>query len=301
METNKVASSDAWKQRKIRNKKAECNSDLILLSMVVGVQHRFHKTKRSSYAKKVYVADDVYFKHIFTQTQILELSVMFECVVRKLWQRARRQSAIDLVITKTLFGQVLNEVGMKDFIKSKIEILADDTRIMKCDSLWNDTPLTFVNKPNNSRTEEFLKKRKMWNREASFSSFLSYILLQQGFSLTCQVSSQKATTKTLNFYLWKRYTFPSGKVVNSFDLDSVSRKLRNHLKREFSEKLTISLSQESLGVIGLTKHESDLIGYARRNIEKSIFTNPDSAENAELVEKTINTFGNGDVLHSLGF
>ncbi|KAL7721731.1 hypothetical protein QTN25_001379 [Entamoeba marina] len=300
MQNRRETSLEAWKQRKTRNKKAECNSHLIMLSVVVGVQHRFNKTKRSSYAKKVYVANDVYFKHLYTQTKILELSVMFECVIRKLWQRARRQCSIDLVVTKKVFDQVLNESGMEELIQSKLAILTDDSRVVECDSLWSDSPIYVVDKKNKNRTEEFLKKRKTKNREAAFANFLGYLLIQQGFSLTCQVSAQKATTKTLNFYLWKKYTFPDGRVVSTNELDSASRKLRNHLKRESTEKQTIVLSQDVLGVIGLTKHEADLIGYVRNNVEKLYFTTSDSAENVEVIEDK-QTKPKEDVLHSLGF
>ncbi|ELP85108.1 hypothetical protein EIN_080800 [Entamoeba invadens IP1] len=270
----KGASSDAIKQRKTRNSKAECNSELIVLAASHNTQLRFHKTKRSSYAKKVYVTDDVVYQQRYTPTMIQECAVTFECVVRKLWVEARKKSSAYLVVTKEVFDQTMLQSGMKEYITSKIDILSNNFKMIGCETLWSDAPvIKQVTTPLSTRNEEFLKKRKNKNREAAFASFLSYVLIQQNFKLTCQVSNQKTTTKTLNFYIWKQYTFPNGKTIDAEQLAPITRKFRNYLKKVFIGQPSFILSQRTIMDLELTNDEISVLDYVFSGTDMSAFNN----------------------------
>ena len=74
---------------------------------------------------------------------------------------------------------------------------------------------------------------------------IQYKLILNGFTLTCQVSAQKITTKTLNFYIWKQYRSPNGTVINRETLQphlkSLSREIKQRLSRDSSIKVSPSI------------------------------------------------------------
>ena len=227
-------SNEAWKQRKTRNRKVDVNSELILLAGRCGVEMIFPKTKRSSFSKKFYQTTDITYKgKPYSYEKMLEIAVSFECVLRRLWKETRRNSAIDVVVNKKNFDEVYNEGGMKEYVQKKVDILLDDNKLVAMNKLWDDDNCDYPpphQKQLTSRTKEFLVKRKSKNREAVFGNFLSYILVQNGYSLECQVSSQKTTTKTLNYYLWKKYIMPNGTAISGEEINSLTRKVRAYLK-----------------------------------------------------------------------
>ncbi|BFU23311.1 hypothetical protein EHI8A_002060 [Entamoeba histolytica HM-1:IMSS-B] len=300
MDLSKGASNDARKQREVRDKKAECNSQLLVLAAACGAQIRLRKTKKSSYAKKVYISDDVYFNKRYDQNKILEIAVIFECVVRKMWSDARKNSNSEIIIEKKQFDTIKNEKEIKDLINGKLDILTNDEKLVGCNNLWNDKPsINSVDTPFSFKTNEFLRKRKNRNRESAFNSFLSWILIEKGIKLICRISSQKVTSKTMNFYLWKSYKLPNGNNISESYLTSITDKCRRLLNSSFKNTNCYILSQETLNDAQLTPDEIKLIGYTYVKVDSSVFDSSITDKSDEITIDQIH-FDNG-MLHSLGF
>ena len=263
MESARRTTAEALKQRKTRNIKAECISELVALTAALGVRLRFHKTKRSSFAQKLYIADTVEYDRVYAPDEVLGVAVGFECVMRRLWDRAKRQGLKVMELGWGDYAGALGEDGMDELIRSKLAIVTDDTKLMACSSLWGDSSLHPTDVSSAAKTDEYIKKRKTRNREAAFASFLSYVLLKEGFRLRCQISAQKIASKTLNFYLWKHYAFPDGRERPPDVLHAAAAKVREFLKAQFISNLLVVVSRETLLALPLTPPELDALGVAQ--------------------------------------
>ena len=148
----------------------------------------------------------------------------------------------------------------------------------------------------------------MKNREAAFSNFLSKILINEGFKLTCQITSKKVTTKTLNLFLWKRYENPSNEVIEDTETVSVTKKLRNFLKKTFETGSNYVLDIQGLLQIPFTVQEQSMIGLNKYSNSSNNAYNISMINNLNVTNRTDNNplqnndnSSKSDVLHSLGF
>lgn len=271
----KQATKEAQQQREVRDKKAENNSEVILLTVNQGIELTFHKTKKSSYSKKLYISDEVkYNDTIYKKEDILKKAIEFESVVRQLWIESKQKRLKDLTLTKEMYDEVYEKEEIKTYIEKRIEIVTNDEKVIGCKNLWGDELIVKeIHKPFDFKTEDFLRKRKNKNREAAFSSFLSWILIQEHFTLICRINAQKTTTKTLNYYIWKLYQLPNGKIVQSNLFEQSTNKCRNYLNDAFGENFDLIFNKTKLLEINFSDEELYNLGMKTNNQLEKIMIN----------------------------
>ena len=191
--TKTKISTEALKQREGRNKRAICNRELLLLALSCGAEIIIDKTKKTSRAKKVFVGNTIIFDGEYHISEILENAYYFECAIRTLWKKAKTNYESSLQLSSDIVTSEMDNVRLHPEI---IKAMGEDFKIESCEGAINS-----------------VGKRRTKNKEAAFSNFLAYKLIMNGFTLTCQVSAQKITTKTLNFYIWKQFRTPTGRIV----------------------------------------------------------------------------------------
>ena len=221
--------SEALKQREGRNKRAICNRELLLLSFVCGAEIVIDKTKKTSQAKKVFVGNTIIFNGEYNISEILETAFYFECALRRLWKKAKANYESTMQLSADI---VTPEVELIRANPELIKTLRDDFKIESSESAINS-----------------VGKRRTKNKEAAFSNFLAYKLILEGFVLTCQVSAQKITTKTLNFYTWKSYRAPNGLILSKESMLPYIKLLSHEIKQRLNKDPTAKISPSILHVI----------------------------------------------------
>ena len=232
-------STEALKQREGRNKRAICNRELLLLSLSCGAEIVIDKTKKTSQAKKVFVGSTIFFDGEYHINEILENAFYFECGIRVLWKKARMNYESTLQLSSENVIKEMENIRQHPEI---IETLKEDFKLENSESAINSTG-----------------KRRTKNKEAAFSNFLAYKLILMGFSLTCQVSAQKITTKTLNYYIWKQYRSPNGKIVSKELLQPYIKSLSKEIKYQLNKESSVKISPNILHIIS-AQHLADEIG-----------------------------------------
>ncbi|EDR23248.1 hypothetical protein EDI_323530 [Entamoeba dispar SAW760] len=228
--TDPRISNEALKQREGRNKRAICNRELLLLSFICGAEVTIDKTKKTSRAKKVFVGSSITFDGKYSTNDILENAYFFECAVRTLWKKAKASYETTLTLTKEV---VKAEIELIRQNPELIKVLSDDFKVRSSEYAVNS-----------------VGKRRTKNKEAAFSNFLAYKLLMNGFTLTCQVSAQKVTTKTLNFYTWKSYKAPNGVVIKKESVEVLTKALSKEIKQRLTKEATVKITPNILSFIG---------------------------------------------------
>ena len=154
----------SYKMGDSRTKKALSTTALIMLVAYEDFKIRFKQTKQSFYAEKVFIGTEIS-KGLdqYDSSDFLNISYQFMNIMEKTINEGKGDGYYDIPITKEMIGTL-----------TKIEM---------------------INETNNS-------KIKNKNREAAFSNFLAYLLLQNGYELVCATKKMKKATKTIQFYTW---------------------------------------------------------------------------------------------------
>ena len=280
IKTQKKLTNEAQKQRISRNIRADCNGDLLVLSILSGAEIRFNKTKMTSSAKKVYIGDRMKFNEtIHNDKSILQNGVLFECAMRKIWNEKRFGTNTELIVNNNLISSLITDDDIQSQCKEKIPDLETDKQTEANFVLWdkslsntsnnsvcNQIPLSAGNAENlkmnlnvmneenslEKETQTCLRKRKTKNKEASFNNYLSLFLVQHNIDLHCQIVARKLTLRTLHFFLWKKYTLPNGKCVTSEMLQPISSLLRNAISDSHVLSHTSVINKQTLFDIGVT-------------------------------------------------
>ena len=282
MQSIKITTPEAQKQRLSRNVRAECNADMLLMSILLGAELHFGRTKMTSFAKKVYVGQKCFFDDFYSNDEITEKGVLFEAILRKLWDESKLVSCNDMLVNKNILKQYENDKNITEIVKEKLSILRTDAQTDPRLVLWNKQNQQQLSFSGNECC--CLRKRKTKNKEASFCNFLSYKLSQHGISLMCQRIARKMTTKTLHFFIWKKYILPNGEIIKSEDLLPITTKLRNYLDNECYDNRLLVLNKDTLEKMNITNE--DIIkcglGCLLNNEENTGVSNSEN-DNTELV------------------
>lgn len=154
-----------------RTKKAISTASLIMFFVTERGSIRFSPSKESFYAEKVYVGDEARIDGVtYTRADMITIGYYFDLAMHKLLDKAKISNQNDIVVNNKVL----------------------DVKIPAGVRLGEDVNTKTRNK----------------NREAGFSNFLAYTLVQKGYTLVTSLKKMKMSVKTIQFYLWGSVHIP---------------------------------------------------------------------------------------------
>ena len=211
-------------QSQSRTKRAISTTALIAISICNGCSIKLQHTKESKYALKILVGEELIWKEedrIISVEEYIEKSKYFTQKMYCIIEKSKKNHLTTVEINYDMF---------------------DD---------FNTTfPFQYICDYNNNYDEESVRKKmRSKNKEAAFSNYLAWYLIQRGVVLSTKVSGLKLTQKAMHCFVWNYAILPDGKKIlfdtEKDDLCSFVREINKILQRENILNLNINhLSEE---------------------------------------------------------
>ncbi|ELP87318.1 hypothetical protein EIN_095750 [Entamoeba invadens IP1] len=165
-----------------RCKKALSAAMLVHCFMNIGGRVTFSRAKQSNYALKVLIGKQVVINDVtYTQEDMCAAACTFANKMKALIREARSNKRKEIRVDKQCLKAINTE-------------------------LPNEIPKT----PKSTIT-------LCRNREAAFSNFIAYILVQHGFAFNITLTTIKESTSVMHFYVWDAITDNNGITLSTLD------------------------------------------------------------------------------------
>ncbi|ELP93898.1 hypothetical protein EIN_178250 [Entamoeba invadens IP1] len=161
-----------------RCKKARSTAMLVYHFLFAGGAITFKGAKQSNYALKVLIGKEAVFQRkVYSQQMIDEISTVFCRKMDSIIFEARNLKFNTIAINLTKLNRANQDTQMKE-----------------------DAPQTLIT--------------ICRNREAAFSNFLAFILIERGFVLNMAMTTMKASISSMHLYVWDSIIDPLGNVFS---------------------------------------------------------------------------------------
>ncbi|ELP84658.1 hypothetical protein EIN_173230 [Entamoeba invadens IP1] len=189
-----------------RSKKALSTSLVLFWVLKENAKIQFIKAKQSKYALKVLIGKTVQIdQKTYSSNDFAQISMVFCEKMKLLIEREKSKKTRILTINRTVLESIRSH---KESVK--------------------DSEAFDFNQINDCR-----------NREAAFSNFLSFVLVQRGYSLCLNLTTLKESSKVMHFYVWEKVVDPSGEALCIKQDEIVLRKMVENIQVQNTDNLVV--------------------------------------------------------------